>query len=62
MGSEVRSFTINAQATGRQSITWDGRNTSGETIASGIYLYRLKLKSLETNHVFEKTAKLIMLK
>jgi tetratricopeptide (TPR) repeat protein len=62
MGREIRIFAINSQAAGRQNIVWDGRNTSGESVASGIYLYRLKLKSLETNDSFEKTAKLIMLK
>jgi hypothetical protein len=62
MGAEVRSFNLPSQSAGYQSIFWDGRNNHGEAVSSGIYLYRLSLKSQESNKVFVKTAKLVMLK
>jgi parallel beta-helix repeat protein len=61
-GAEIKAFNILSQQAGRQSIFWDGTNLQGENVASGIYLYRIKLNSLETNDSFEKTAKLLMLK
>gem|GEM_PF-6279147 len=61
MGREIRSFNT-VQSAGTQNIYWNGLNSNGESISSGIYFYKLKLKSLETNDVFERTAKLLMLK
>ncbi len=63
IGREVRTFKNLLQSAGSQNLFWDGRNNYGETLASGIYLYRIKAKSLEgNNEVFEKSAKLILLK
>ena len=39
-----------------QAIYWDGRNQSGERVASGTYFYRL-----QTDH-FSQTQKMIVLK
>jgi hypothetical protein len=62
MGREVKSFNISSQDAGYKNIIWDGTNNNGENVSSGIYLYRLMLKSLENNEEFIKTAKLMMLK
>ncbi len=62
MGAKVKSFNIPSQSAGYQSILWDGRNENGNQVASGIYLYRINIKSLETNETFVKNAKLMMLK
>ena len=39
-GQMVKSFAAEYGA-GSHTITWDGTNTKGETVASGIYFYRL---------------------
>ena len=62
MGREVKSFKISSQSAGNQNIRWDGTNENGNTVSSGIYLYRINIKSLENTETFVKTAKLIMLK
>ncbi len=62
MGREIKTFNVPSQSSGYQNIIWDGTNENGNSVASGIYLYRLNLKSLENNEVFVKTAKLMMLK
>ncbi len=62
MGREIKSFNISSQSSGYQNILWDGTNENGNSIASGIYLYRISIKSLDNNEVFAKTAKLMMLK
>jgi len=62
MGSKVKSFSIPSQSSGYQNILWDGTNENGNLVSSGIYLYRINIKSLENTQTFVKTAKLVMLK
>jgi tetratricopeptide (TPR) repeat protein len=62
MGREIKSFHISSQPSGYQSIYWDGMDNNGNSISSGVYLYRFKAKSLENNEVFVKTSKLMLLK
>ena len=62
IGRVVKSFNISSQSAGYQSIVWDGRSEIGTSVASGIYLYRISIKSLENNETFVKTAKLVLMK
>ena len=62
MGAKVKSFSIPSQSAGYQSILWDGINENGNKVASGIYLFRISIKSLETDETFVKSAKLMLLK
>ena len=41
-GKRIRSFERKAQQAGKQHFEWDGKNISGEIVASGVYLYALK--------------------
>jgi hypothetical protein len=41
-GESVAVLVDRHQPTGRYSVPWDGRNSSGEPVASGVYFYRLK--------------------
>jgi hypothetical protein len=43
---------------------WDGRNDSGEDVASGIYFYQLKVENHASGGVrdFAETKKLLLLK
>jgi len=62
MGRIIKSFNISSQASGYQSIVWDGTNQNRVSVSSGIYLYRIRAKSLENNEVFVRTSKLMLLK
>ncbi|OPX32160.1 hypothetical protein B1H10_07855 [candidate division KSB1 bacterium 4484_188] len=42
LGQEVRTLVNRNQAAGTQSVVWDGRNNAGNSVASGIYYYRLQ--------------------
>ncbi len=62
-GQLIKSFSINSQSPGYANIVWDGTNNNGTQVTSGVYIYKLKAVSLENNReVFEKSAKLILLK
>ena len=40
LGQQIRAFTAYYHA-GDHMVAWDGKNSSGEDVASGVYLYRL---------------------
>ncbi len=40
-GYEIKTLVRGFQQPGRQSITWDARDVSGNTVAGGVYLLRL---------------------
>lgn len=40
-GQKVRSFKAEHNAPGYYQINWDGRDASGNSVASGIYMYRM---------------------
>jgi hypothetical protein len=40
LGQQVRTIVRHWQA-GTHSVIWDGKNSSGQSVASGVYLYRL---------------------
>jgi hypothetical protein len=55
-GRKVRSLAEGNYAAGEHELKWDGRNDQGETVASGIYVYRLN------SGVNISTKKMILLK
>ena len=55
-GRRVRTLVRGTAAAGVNEVAWDGRNSAGETVASGIYFYRMRVGS----DVF--TRKMLLLK
>jgi hypothetical protein len=55
-GQRVISLVDQLLDAGSHSIIWDGKNASGESVASGIYLYKIKAEG------FQKTRKMVLLK
>ncbi|MFB3907210.1 MAG: FlgD immunoglobulin-like domain containing protein [Candidatus Eisenbacteria bacterium] len=47
-GSLVRELAAPAQDAGKHTLYWDGRNSSGNPVASGVYFYRLHANGMET--------------
>ncbi len=56
LGQEVRTLMNARQKAGQHKVVWDGRDNSGRTVASGVYLYRLEVGRQV------KTRKLVLLK
>jgi hypothetical protein len=54
-GQQVKSYSGHLEA-GVHTITWDGRNDQGTSVASGVYFYKAEAKG------FTETRKMMMLK
>jgi hypothetical protein len=61
-GQEIKSFTLGVLAAGVQKIVWDGRNANGASLASGVYVYRVRAVSIHQGTIFDKSAKMVLLK
>ena len=56
IGQVIRTLVDEKQMAGYYSIQWDGKDETGQTVASGVYLYCLKTKD------FVKSLKTILLR
>jgi flagellar hook assembly protein FlgD len=41
LGNTVRTLVSQEMRAGRHEVLWDGHNQAGQTVAAGIYLYRI---------------------
>ncbi|MCK4352787.1 T9SS type A sorting domain-containing protein [candidate division WOR-3 bacterium] len=55
-GKKVRTLMAGTVAAGHHTVTWNGRDDSGQKVAPGIYFYRLETEQ------FKDTKKLILLR
>jgi len=46
-GQKVRSLISDRMTAGIHSVRWDGRDETGQSVSSGIYLYRLRAGGIE---------------
>jgi len=62
LGREIKLFSFTTQSAGHQKIVWDGTDHQGNPLSSGIYVYRLLATSQEDGKIFDRSAKMILLK
>ncbi len=55
-GRRVRTLFDRVPSAGQRSVTWDGRDDRGQSVASGVYFYRMSAG------VFAQTRKMVLLK
>jgi len=56
LGRKVKSLVNEDLTAGHKQITWNGKNESGDEVASGVYFYRIKTEDFQT------TKKMVLLK
>lgn len=62
-GAEVKNYTFDAQSAGYHKLQWNGRNSSNDSVPSGVYLYELVASSNQSNTgTFKESAKMLLLK
>ncbi|MBK7142200.1 MAG: T9SS type A sorting domain-containing protein [bacterium] len=47
LGQSVRTLVKDQLSAGQHVVEWDGRDESGQEVASGVYLYRMSAGELE---------------
>nr|MBC8185161.1 T9SS type A sorting domain-containing protein [candidate division KSB1 bacterium] len=57
-GQEIRTLSETSMDAGTHSIVWGGRNNQGQVVPSGVYFYKLRVKS----HQWESIKKMILIK
>lgn len=62
LGQKVKTLFKGNQEAGIHRLTWDGRNDAGATVASGVYIYRIRTRSLQDGRTFEQSRKMIFIK
>lgn len=63
LGQKVKTFQINSKNRGIHNLTWDGKNSAGLNVPSGLYLLRFNAVSLEDdNQSFTKSIKMLLLR
>jgi hypothetical protein len=61
-GREIKSFSFSSQSAGPQKVVWDGTNSQGAPLSSGVYVYRVRALSMGDGTIFNKSAKMVLLK
>lgn len=62
LGREIFKLVSNQEMAGNKSVLWDGKDYRGNSVSSGMYIYRLEAKSLNTNEYFIQTRKMLLLR
>ena len=63
-GKLVKTITQQTNISGSslsRDVIWDGRDEYGDRLAKGVYVYKLKVSSLQTNKKTQKIQKLVIL-
>ncbi|MCK6558065.1 right-handed parallel beta-helix repeat-containing protein [bacterium] len=61
-GQLVRTLANNEMAQGWHELTWDGRDQNGQTVATGVYLYRLTAQDASGTTTFAETRRMTLVK
>jgi flagellar hook assembly protein FlgD len=56
LGREITTLVNEMKTAGIHTVPWDGKNSAGQRVGSGVYFYQLKSES-----GFAKTQKMILL-
>ncbi|GEM_PF-3035769 len=62
LGQEVATVKNEIQNVGTHEVIWYGKNNAGQTVASGVYFYRLRAKPLDGSNTFDSFRKMVLLK
>lgn len=62
LGQDVATLINTVLPAGEQATVWDGRDASGRSVASGVYLYRLEASGVNGGGDYTAMRKMILLK
>lgn len=62
VGREIGTLANGNEDAGYQSVIWDGTDSYGNPVSSGMYFYRLDAVSYESDKEFHQTRKMVLLR
>jgi flagellar hook assembly protein FlgD len=62
LGQKVVDLVNGRKDIGYHKIMWNGRNNSGIDAASGMYIFRMAAKGMESGNTYNKVVKAILVK
>jgi photosystem II stability/assembly factor-like uncharacterized protein len=62
LGQNVATLHDGIQGPGTYTVNWNGRSSTGQSIASGVYFYRIEARPLDGSGTFTSMKKMLMLK
>ena len=62
IGRKIRTLVNEQKNSGSYTVRWNGKNDLGESLASGIYFYKLEVKSKNDTRIFSETKKMLLLR
>jgi len=62
LGEEIRTLAVGKESAGFKNMLWNGKDNRGNLVSSGMYIYNLSAKSLESDKKFHQTMKMVLLR
>jgi flagellar hook assembly protein FlgD len=62
LGQEVAALAAGQQGPGTFEVRWDGRNSAGVSVGSGVYFYKLEAKGNSSGAVYTNIKKMLLLR
>jgi hypothetical protein len=62
LGMEVNRLVDEVKPAGYYTVSWNGKNARGESVASGIYIYKMISEDVKGNKKFMKARRFLLLK
>ena len=62
LGQEIKTLVKGVNKAGYYNVKWDGRNNLNNQVASGIYIYSIRAKSLSGNQNFVMVRKMVLIR
>ena len=62
LGREIITLYNSFKVKGSHEVIWDGKDGEGNEVSSGVYIYNIRMASMERKKVFRRTRKLILLR
>jgi len=62
LGEDIRTLVVGKESAGFKNMLWNGKDNRGNLVSSGMYIYNLSAKSLESGKEFHQTRKMVLLR
>lgn len=62
LGQEVAVLKDDIQPAGRHDAVWNGKNSQGHGVASGVYFYQLEARPIDGSTAFTSMRKMLLVK